>query len=306
MRSYQLSLILVFLFHLVCYESKLYSRRNLKDLDITQGLVQTCEKSDSTKKPTIKTLKIPLHNLRLLDNRPDIKTSGFTYVLREFPSESSDFDPSSNKLKDALRKDALDLIAELTKSKVVFCYSSNTRGLDQTLGSGKPYRATHSDMSLQGAIFNKSPLLMQKLQVLKDRHPSTSSDHDGENARVVIFNVWRPLRKVYRDPLAICDWQTVSDGDAIHSNTEVTSAKDAAQIWGYTQHQKWYYLPEQELNEVFVFVQHDSAAKNDHGMNVPHASPQLSDIPEDAPQRVSYEFRIAAIVGNEFMLHHEH
>ncbi|EGG07325.1 uncharacterized protein MELLADRAFT_62621 [Melampsora larici-populina 98AG31] len=260
-------------------------------------------------------VQIPLQDLRKLQKEPDLKTQGFTYVLREFPSDALHLDAFSDGYTKLLERDAIALVKELkkkanllarlrTNSHLAFCVSRGHRGKDPTTASEKPTRGIHSDMSSIGAKFIKENFITTRLKALNDAKANEFLEEMRQGNHVVILNVWRPIQQVERDPLAICDWTTVSDEDHLDFGHHPMEADNAIQAWSYNKKQSWYYLPQQQPNEVFVFVQHDSAAPDGHGMNVPHASPVLLGTPEDTDHRLSYDFRIAAIVGPEFELVH--
>ncbi|EGG03097.1 uncharacterized protein MELLADRAFT_65846 [Melampsora larici-populina 98AG31] len=244
---------------------------------------------------------IPLWDLRRIEDMPDIKTHGFTYVTRDFPLDASQLDPHSEAHQKILERDALDLVKDLTNSKSAISWGGVLRGPSR--GSQKPYRVMHSDMSPRGAEFIKSSMILPFCETSDDEDTKAFGQHMAQDKRVVIFNVWRPLREVGRDPLALCDWQSLSDQDAWGIVNHPTDTGSSIQAWKYNEHQKWFYLDKQKPNEVFVFVQHDSSAPAGHGMNTPHAAPYIYETRREAP-RISYECRIVAIVGSEFRLDH--
>ncbi|EGG10089.1 uncharacterized protein MELLADRAFT_30138, partial [Melampsora larici-populina 98AG31] len=117
--------------------------------------------------------------------------------------------------------------------------------------------------------------------------------------RLVVFNVWRPVKIVEDNPLAICYWDSIKEGDTSEFVLEPTSRANAIQTWNFKDHQKWAYLSNQKPEEAFVFMQHDSKGKGGHGVNVPHASVVLQGQEGKPSTRQSYEFRIAVIMDDE-------
>ncbi|EGG11157.1 uncharacterized protein MELLADRAFT_33473 [Melampsora larici-populina 98AG31] len=116
--------------------------------------------------------------------------------------------------------------------------------------------------------------------------------------RVLILNVWRTLETVKDNPLAICDWRSLKKEDALEFRVRPTHIGNSVQAWSYGPHQRWFYLPNQEPHEVYVFMQHDSHGEGKHGINVPHTSIILDGQENDTPTRISYEFRIAALMDD--------
>ena len=137
--------------------------------------------------------------------------------------------------------------------------------------------------------------------------------------RYASYSVWRPIKKVTRDPLALAmrknvknltpendlflwyydirnhgiegDWNRelemlrVKPGQVVETTGEVDASID------------WYYLPEQEPDEVLVFKLFDSAglsADADESESVPHGSPDLMDAGYGGP-RESIEVRLYAV-----------
>ncbi|EGG10090.1 uncharacterized protein MELLADRAFT_30944, partial [Melampsora larici-populina 98AG31] len=109
--------------------------------------------------------------------------------------------------------------------------------------------------------------------------------------RVVVFNVWRPVKVVEDNPLAFCDWKSLKKTDLPDLEIEPTDLMNSVQPWKYGSHQRWYYMSHQKPEDVFVFVQHDSKGQGEHGMNVPHAAVVLKGQENKPSTRQSYEFR---------------
>ncbi|KAH9814828.1 hypothetical protein DFH28DRAFT_1057999 [Melampsora americana] len=304
---YKILCLLVLTFH--CNYSTCHSilRRGLPELVTAHGEVDFCIGIDSKGSITDGNAVIPLRDLRQSDSNepPDLKTQGFTYVLRDIPPEASQFPLYSKEYTEVLERDAIDLVEELTKSQSIFCWAHLYRGSEMKPPTTKIIRSLHSDMSTGGAKFLMSNFMPTREGIDDKKTNGFHKKMLDPDKRVVIFNVWRPLQQVERDPLAICDWQTTSDQDVKQFDRPVTIARQLIQGWDYNEHQRWYYLSQQKPNEVFVFVQHDSAAPDGHGMSVPHVSPRLLNTPDDAAPRISCEFKVAAIVGPEFKLDNE-
>lgn len=76
-----------------------------------------------------------------------------------------------------------------------------------------------------------------------------------------ILNAWRPLKTIQKDPLAIADPTTVPDSDLVPLKRLYPGEKEgencAVKADGVSQH-RWYYINQQQPNEVLLFKQHDS------------------------------------------------
>lgn len=122
-------------------------------------------------------------------------------------------------------------------------------------------------------------------------------------ARYAVYSIWRPLRPVRRDPLAIADWASVAQEDFIPNEYRQPGIEEDFKTEFYTirpgpttAEQRWYWLPEQKPDEVFVIKLADSEAVKQPGMAgcAPHGSPRL-DGTEDETPRESIEVRAVAI-----------
>jgi hypothetical protein len=75
----------------------------------------------------------------------------------------------------------------------------------------------------------------------------------------MVSSVWKPLRGPIHDwPLAICDAESVDKEDV--TPADVVSLEQAIEnmVVHYNPKQQWYYLSNQEPNELLIFRQADS------------------------------------------------
>ena len=77
----------------------------------------------------------------------------------------------------------------------------------------------------------------------------------------IVVNVWRPIKPIRRDPLAVCDWRSVDAASDIVADRRVISG----QIFEFgvpifNEKHEWYYLSEQQPDEPLVFKQLSSDA----------------------------------------------
>jgi hypothetical protein len=79
-----------------------------------------------------------------------------------------------------------------------------------------------------------------------------------------IINAWRPLKTIQKDPLAVADSTTVPGSDLVPLKRLYPGGKEgencAVKAGGLSQH-RWYYINQQQLDEVLIFKQHDSDLK---------------------------------------------
>jgi hypothetical protein len=102
--------------------------------------------------------------------------------------------------------------------------------------------------------------------------PSELKDHyDGP--RWAMFSVWRPLKTVRRDPLAVSDCRTFPKEDYIPVNMLFPSAdggeshkEEVFLAYGSEKH-AWHWIPNQEPDEVLIIQLFDSEAER-NGLGV--------------------------------------
>jgi len=139
---------------------------------------------------------------------------------------------------------------------------------------------------------------------------SSSENDQGEAPRVAAYSIWRPLRTVERDPLAVALYGSIEkddflpvpyralsesneDGEYIMEALIVKPPKDDVSL----EKQKWYIVPNQTPDEVLIIKFADTGAEKDPE-NVAgfaaHASPAVEGISDDTEVRESVEVRIIA------------
>ena len=111
--------------------------------------------------------------------------------------------------------------------------------------------------------------------------------------RFVSINVWRPIRRIERMPLAVCDAASVSQNDFIPMETRysvgVTSMSKGGYNLAHNPAHCWYWFPEMEPDEVLIFKICDS--QKSVARFVPHATFTDPTSRPDAAPRLSFEIR---------------
>ena len=123
--------------------------------------------------------------------------------------------------------------------------------------------------------------------------------------RFAAYSVWRPVRTVRRDPLAVCDWRSLDKNDlvrfdfrALSDSTE--SGEFMMEAWSVMPPKepakmRWCWMPEQQPDEVLIIKFADTAAEDDPSISggCPHCSPIVPGT-EDGEPRWSIEARVLA------------
>lgn len=144
-----------------------------------------------------------------------------------------------------------------------------------------PAHSVHSDFTTAGA--------MQHLEsVVKDAEERERL----LQGRVQIINVWRPLKTVRRDPLAVCDWSTLNwKRDRIANRLILPTGWNELGKYAFNPDQRWYYLGGQRPQEALIFKQFDSQKLEKGGMTLPHTAFVDPDS-VDGPARESIEIKM--------------
>jgi hypothetical protein len=114
--------------------------------------------------------------------------------------------------------------------------------------------------------------------------------------RVLIINVWRPLKTIQRDPLAVCDWSSISIQDeGISARLKLPIGRHELGRYAFSPTQRWCYLSDQQPNEPLLFTQFDSSKVDEGGFTVPHSAFVDPEYTECAA-RESLEIKMFAFV----------
>lgn len=128
-------------------------------------------------------------------------------------------------------------------------------------------------------------------------------DSSTRGPRVAAYSVWRPLKPVTRDPIAVLDFKTASpahwtpfdyrspgyQGDYLLEACAINAPEE-----GDERVQKWYYVSEQQPDEVMLIKFADSESEVDPKVAVGcgHGSPEV--VGQYGDTRESVEARVLA------------
>lgn len=147
-----------------------------------------------------------------------------------------------------------------------------------------PALSVHSDFSPTGGRHNI------ELQV-----PDAAELEKLSQGRVLLVNIWRPLKTITKDPLAVCDWSTVSpEADLVPLKFQFPSSWNELGKWRHSDRHQWYYLSGQKPSEPLLFMQYDS--QNPSGITLPHTAFEDEEYLE-GPPRQSIEIKMVAFIN---------
>ncbi|KAI5921196.1 amino acid permease-domain-containing protein [Camillea tinctor] len=108
--------------------------------------------------------------------------------------------------------------------------------------------------------------------------------------RVQIINVWRPIRRVERDPLAIADARSVGEAELVPVGLIYPTRKGETFSVRHSERHKWYYRSRLDPSQVLLIKCFDSKTDG-RARRVPHTAFEDPDTPEGTASRESIEVR---------------
>jgi hypothetical protein len=155
----------------------------------------------------------------------------------------------------------------------------------QLANNRAPAHSVHSDFSAAGALHQLSAII-----------PDENERRTLLAGRVLIINVWRPLKTIQRDPLAVCDWDTVDvQKESIPNRLMLPTGWNPLGRYVFSPKQRWCYLSGQRPDEPLIFTQFDSDQFDWGGVTVPHTAFVDPEYTESAA-RESLEIKMFAFV----------
>jgi hypothetical protein len=223
------------------------------------------------------------HQVTIHDVRGDEQSytlDGQGFQIHPHVSAEKDFD-DDERIKDQYYAETRKLLQDVTGASRVFIFDHTIRGQNPGAENSPmnrgPVQAVHIDQSYDAA---------------KSRVPHHLPEDAEEllKGRYQIINVWRPIRTVKRDPLAVAEAGTVSDSDLIVTGLIYPTRKGETLQVRYNPEQKWFYKSNLTPEEVILIKCFDSKTDG-RARRVPHTAFTDPTAAEDAPARKSIEVR---------------
>lgn len=167
----------------------------------------------------------------------------------------------------------------------------------------EPARFAHCDYTLTG--LKRTARYCRKDITAAAQEALDAEDNNTEPKRYAAYSVWRPIKPVKRDPLAVADWRTTdvdtfepieyrATSNVLESGeymleqlTQTPKAKDSGQ--------RWYCKPNQDPDDVLILKFADTASEREPKIagGCAHCSPMLHGVENEEP-RMSVEARVMA------------
>lgn len=108
--------------------------------------------------------------------------------------------------------------------------------------------------------------------------------------RVQIINVWRPIKTIERDPLAVAEADSVQESDLVVRGLIYPTRNGETYSVKYNKSHKWHYRSGLTPEQVLLIKCFDSKTDG-RARRVPHTAFVDPSSPSDAPTRESIEVR---------------
>ncbi|KAK1461265.1 hypothetical protein CMEL01_14901 [Colletotrichum melonis] len=201
-----------------------------------------------------------VRNIRAEMNQFTTASDGLEFVKHRVDVKDwSDED----EVREVILRDTQELLKKHFNANRTFTTVSRIRHSD-TSGIRKdttPVYSIHGDLTV------RSGLELLEDTIPKMDHPPKSMPPKG---RVLMVNVWRPLKTIKRDPIAFLVPKSIRSQERhaqIFSRPEgkfKVFGKDAQDFWldtaSYSEDHDWVFLDHQQPDEPVLFLQWDSAS----------------------------------------------
>ncbi|KAJ6117093.1 hypothetical protein N7512_006818 [Penicillium capsulatum] len=207
---------------------------------------------------------VHVQDLRGRESQFTLNRHGFQYVEHAMPGLDKVED--EEHVKNVIIPKTEQLVQQVTGARKTITFTHRVRCFatdDALLAANRaPAHSVHSDFTRAGA-----------LRLLETIIPDIEERERVLTGRVQIINVWRPLKTIRRDPLAVCDWSTLDWRNAGIANRIITpSGWHELGKYAFHPEQRWYYLNEQQPHEALIFQQFDNESDQQGGRTLPHTA----------------------------------
>jgi hypothetical protein len=221
---------------------------------------------------------------------------GFQLVQHQSSHDPSFVDESA--LRKHYYAEMEQLYRNVTGASEVFIFGHRVRRGPShwhSLGEGNaasrgPLHRVHVDQSYDGAhLVAEKHLPADVLLAERQRKPGPR--------RFQIVNIWRPIRTVRKDPLAVADAATVDDEDLVAGAIQYPNGS-RAETWAVrpSERHRWYYKGGQRPDEVLFIKCFDSAEEAGLARRTPHCAFRDAEH-DEAESRESVEVRAVLLFG---------
>ncbi len=229
--------------------------------------------------------EVEITNIRETDFKPTLEGNGFEYVKQSTKVEQF-YD--REHVKEVYYPEIMNLVKQKTGAEIVSPFAAGCGNAVDThcirsRSQGFPIFEAHVDQTDESGRKRLYDLFLSKAD-------------DYMRRRVMVINVWRPIRGPLNDvPLAVVDATTVDDkNDLVSSGLKYADLDGSTYKVYYNPEHRWYYMSAMEVEDVLMFKCYDND-KNSNTRFAPHSAVLDRSVSKFIP-RESIEMRILAII----------
>lgn len=190
---------------------------------------------------------VSIHSARPILPDLSLDRQGFA-VVRQQTAVSNFFD--EKEVRAVYYPEVERLVKEFTGAVKVHVFDHNVRSRPMAKRrenhAQEPVKVAHNDYTPKSGPQRVRDLLPNEAEALLQN-------------RFAVINVWRPIRgPVQESPLAVCDAQSMVPDDFVKHVLKYRDRDGEVYSVAYNPNHKWYYIPNQEKEEVLLLKCYDS------------------------------------------------
>ncbi|KAH6605796.1 hypothetical protein Trco_004949 [Trichoderma cornu-damae] len=227
--------------------------------------------------------KVTIHDVAGEEDRYSLDGNGFQ--IYRHTSNEKDF-VGEEQIKASYYPETEQLLKDATGASRVFIFDHTIRRQSPDVTSDPaqgPVQRVHIDQSYTAALSRVPYHLPEEAEELA-------------KGRVQIINVWRPIKQIQRDPLAVAEAGSVAEEDLVPVGLIYPTRNGETLSVRYNEGQRWFYKSGLTPEEVILIKCFDSKTDG-RARRVPHTAFVDASSAPDAPTRESIEVR--ALVFHE-------
>lgn len=207
------------------------------------------EEEHKARPPVYKDQLVKIENGRKKKEGFNLSTHGFSFINHRSAVENFYNDKN---VKDICYPEVEALITEHTNCKKALVFDHTIRTTDDAIvakhGVREPVKAVHNDYTEKSAPQRVKDLL------------TTEEAEYALKRRFAIIQVWRPIKRVETDPLAICDGRSIPTTGFVMLQRRYLDRTAEVYHISYNENHKWFYFPHMSPTEALIFKVFDTDA----------------------------------------------
>ncbi|RYP71917.1 hypothetical protein DL771_004520 [Monosporascus sp. 5C6A] len=225
----------------------------------------------------------PVHITDIAGKESDYTLDGNGFQVVSHTAQEKDF-LDDDQVRAAYYPETEQLLKDVTGASKIFIFDHTIRrqSADPTAGRDAqrrgPVQRVHIDQTYSASL-SRVP-----------HHLPAEEAAELLKGRVQIINVWRPIKKVLRDPLAVADAHSVSEDDLVPVGLIYPNRRGETFAVKYNPSHRWFYKYGLSPNEVLLIKCFDTKTDG-RARRVPHTAFIDPSAGPEVPTRESIEVR---------------